>query len=354
MKNFFSLKTLRFENGKLYVIDQRLLPKKLVYVKLSTYNDVAEAIKKMVVRGAPAIGVAAAMGLALTAYKNRKKKREEILKELYKAKKKIESARPTAINLFWALNRVIRKAEESGEEIVEAVINEANRIAQEDFEVNRKLGEVGASLINTNDSILTHCKQLLWKSWQNAGALATVGYGTALGVVRAAIEKGKNVKIYATETRPKLQGARLTVFELMKDKIPVTLITDNMVGYVFQKKLVNKVIVGADRILVDGHVINKIGTLTIAVLAKHFNIPFYVAAPLSTFDLKSKLEEVKIEERSPEEVKKINNFYITVPKVKVLNPAFDVTPPELVTGIITEKAILKPPYHEAIPKLFKV
>lgn len=183
--------------------------------------------------------------------------------------------------------------------------------------------------------------------------MATVGYGTALGVIRAAIEKGKHVKVYATETRPKLQGARLTVFELMKDKIPVTLITDNMVGYVFQKKLVNKVIVGADRILSDGHVINKIGTLTIAVLAKYFNIPFYVAAPSSTLDLESKLEEVKIEERSANEVRKINNFYITVPKVKVLNPAFDVTPPELVTAIITEKAILKQPYSESIAKFFK-
>ncbi|MEM1588684.1 MAG: S-methyl-5-thioribose-1-phosphate isomerase [Candidatus Bathyarchaeia archaeon] len=173
-------------------------------------------------------------------------------------------------------------------------------------------------------------------------------------MIRAAIEEGKNVKVYATETRPKLQGARLTVFELMKDKIPVTLITDNMVGYILQKKLVNKVIVGADRILNDGHVINKIGTFTIAVLAKHFNIPFYVAAPLSTFDLKSKLNEIKIEERDPNEVKKINNTYITVPKVKVLNPAFDVTPPELVTAIITEKTILKPPYNETISRLFEV
>ena len=327
------------------MVDQSKLPFSLEFLVCENFMDVAKAIKDMKVRGAPAIGAAAAYGLALAAYKSKAVTVDELINDLKKACAILKSTRPTAINLFWALDRVMNRAlsvRGSVKEIVKAVIDEANRIAEEDIELNKRLGKIGAGLIDDGDVILTHC---------NAGALATVGYGTALGVIRAAVEEGKRVRVFATETRPKLQGARLTVFELVKDEIPVTLITDNMVGYCMYKGIIDKVIVGADRVLADGHVINKIGTYTIAVLAKNHGVSFYVAAPSSSFDLKSKVTEVIIEERDPNEVRQVMGVQITLDEVNVFNPAFDITPPEYVTAIITERGIITAPFKENIKRL---
>jgi len=327
------------------MVDQSKLPFSLEFLVCENFMDVAKAIKDMKVRGAPAIGAAAAYGLALAAYKSKAVTVDELINDLKKACAILKSTRPTAINLFWALDRVMNRAlsvRGSVKEIVKAVIDEANRIAEEDIELNKRLGKIGAGLIDDGDVILTHC---------NAGALATVGYGTALGVIRAAVEEGKRVRVFATETRPKLQGARLTVFELVKDEIPVTLITDNMVGYCMYKGIIDKVIVGADRVLADGHVINKIGTYTIAVLAKNHGVSFYVAAPSSSFDLKSKVTEVIIEERDPNEVRQVMGVQITLDEVNVFNPAFDITPPEYVTAIITERGIITAPFKENIRRL---
>ena len=318
------------------MIDQRLLPHKLRYLRLKTAKQVAKAIKDMAIRGAPAIGVAAAMGLALTAYHTRTKNREKLMEKLRQSYEILRSTRPTAVNLFWALDRVMKVAESAAdaEELRRRIVEEALRIAEEDVEINRRIGENGAKLIEDGDKILTHC---------NAGALATAGYGTALGVIRSAFAQGKKIMVYACETRPKLQGARLTVWELMRDGIPVKLITDNMAAFLMQRGEVDKVIVGADRILAKtGHVINKIGTLSHAIAAKYHNIPFLVAAPFSTIDFKSSLEEVVIEERDPREVLYVGETRIAPKGVEVWNPAFDITPPELVTYIITEKGVYKP------------
>ncbi len=318
------------------MIDQRLLPHKLRYLRLKTVKQVAKAIKDMAIRGAPAIGVAAAMGLALTAYHTRTKNREKLMEKLRQSYEILRSTRPTAVNLFWALDRVMKVAESAAdaEELRRRIVEEALRIAEEDVEINRRIGENGAKLIEDGDKILTHC---------NAGALATAGYGTALGVIRSAFAQGKKIMVYACETRPKLQGARLTVWELMRDGIPVKLITDNMAAFLMQRGEVDKVIVGADRILAKtGHVINKIGTLSHAIAAKYHNIPFLVAAPFSTIDFKSSLEEVVIEERDPREVLYVGETRIAPKGVEVWNPAFDITPPELVTYIITEKGVYKP------------
>jgi len=330
------IRTIYWKNGTVVLIDQRLLPRKLRYLKLKTARQVAKAIKDMAIRGAPAIGVAAAMGLALTAYHTRTKDREKLLERLRQSYEVLRSARPTAVNLFWALDRVMKVAESAAdaEELREKVIEEALRIAEEDVEVNRKIGENGAKLIEDGDRILTHC---------NAGALATAGYGTALGVIRSAFAQGKKILVYACETRPRLQGARLTVWELMRDGIPVKLVTDNMAAFLMQRGEIDKVIVGADRILAKtGHVINKIGTLSHAISAKYHNIPFLVAAPFSTIDFKNSLEEVVIEERDPREVLYVDGVRIAPKGVEVWNPAFDVTPPELVTYIITEKGVYRP------------
>ena len=331
-------------------LDTRQLPWEEIYRETRDYRRVAQAIKTMEIRGAPAIGVAAAYGLALAAYYSEAKSADELLDKLEEAYKVLASTRPTAYNLFWALNRVMSKAREAAKHkgvdgVVREVVEEAKKIHIEDVEANIKLGKIGAKLIEDGDTILTHC---------NAGALATAGYGTAEGVMRAAIEEGKRIKVIATETRPLLQGARLTVWELVKEGIEVRLITDNMVGYVMYKGLVDKVIVGADRITVDGYVANKIGTYTIAVLAYRHRIPFYVAAPTSTFDLSLEGDSIPIEEREADEVRTIlGKLLITVPDVPVYNPAFDITPPELVTAIITERGIVVPPYTQSIRKLFK-
>jgi methylthioribose-1-phosphate isomerase len=298
-------------------------------------QQIASAIKDMKIRGAPLIGATAAFALALTAYHSKAKTKGELLKEMEKSSRLLKHTRPTGVNLFWAVNRVLNKARDvdgSVKSVAKAVVEEAIKIADEDVEANRKIGEHGSALLNDGDVVLTHC---------NAGSLATVNYGTALGVIRVAWEKGKKVSVIATETRPKLQGARLTTYELQRDGIPVTLITDGMVGYVMQKQLVSKVIVGADRIVRDA-VINKIGTFGIAVLAHEHKIPFYVAAPTSTFDLKRSASEVPIEERNPEEVTHFGAQKIAPNGINVLNPAFDITPMRYVTAIICETGVFSP------------
>ena len=322
-------------------IDQTKLPSEVVFLEMKECRQVASAIRDMKIRGAPLIGVAAAYALALTAYYSKAKAKKELIKEIEESGSLLKKTRPTAVNLFWAVDRIMRKACETtgtAKTVAKAMVEEANKMADEDVETNRKIGEHGSALLNGGDVILTHC---------NAGALATVDYGTALGVVRAAWEQGKKVRVIATETRPKLQGARLTVYELKRDGVPVTLITDSMVGYVMYNGLVDKVIVGADRIVQDA-VINKIGTYANAVLAKEHGIPFYVAAPKSTFDLTHKSTDVIIEQRSPEEVTRINSRRIAPEGVKVLNPAFDVTPLKYVAGIICETGVL---FREDLCKL---
>lgn len=311
---------------------------------------VAKAIIEMEIRGAPAIGVAAALAVASYANKLKTKDLDTFYREVDSAINILWNTRPTAHNLFWALRRMRRKLHEAVEkgvsidEATEILEEEAMMIMDEDIRANIKLGEYGAELIPDNATILTHC---------NAGALATAAFGTAVGVIRVAWYKGKKIKVIATETRPVLQGARLTVWELVKEGIPATLITDNMAGYVIRKGLVDLVIVGADRITKEGYVVNKIGTYMIALAAKRKGIPFYVAAPMSTIDLESTVNDIVIEERNPDEVRRVLGKYITLPDVPALNYAFDITDPDLVTAIITEKGVVKPPYEENLPKILR-
>lgn len=314
-------------------------------------NDItriAKAIIEMEIRGAPAIGVAAALGVAAYAYKITR--RESFYDELFRAINILKKTRPTAYNLFWALNRMglliesLKKKNIDIDKALNKLEEEALKILNEDLEANIKIGEYGAEIVPDNATILTHC---------NAGALATTGYGTALSVIRVAWYKGKKIRVIATETRPVLQGARLTVWELWREGIPVTLITDNMAGYIIRKRKVDLVIVGADRITREGYVVNKIGTYMIALSAKHNNIPFYVAAPTNTIDISSQLSRIVIEERDPEEVKKILNTPITLEEIPALNYAFDITDPDLVTAIITEKGIIYPPYEENLIKIIE-
>ncbi|MDH5747462.1 MAG: S-methyl-5-thioribose-1-phosphate isomerase [Candidatus Bathyarchaeota archaeon] len=327
------MRTIEWRDGTVVTIDQTRLPRETVFLEMRNCREVAEAIKTMKIRGAPLLGAAAAFALALAAYHSKAEKKKELISELESAAEVLKGTRPTAVNLFWAIDRILDKTRGfSGNtrDLVALVVEEAQKIADEDATANRLMGRHGAELIHDGDVVLTHC---------NAGALATVDYGTALGVIRTAWEQKKNIKVVATETRPKLQGARLTVYELRRDGIPVTLITDNMVGYVMYKRWISKVIVGADRIVRDA-VINKVGTYTIAVLAKEHSIPFYVAAPKSTFDLAHASTDVTIEERRREEVTHIGSQRITPEGVNVLNPAFDVTPLEYVTAIICEDGVL--------------
>jgi len=331
----WTLRTIQWRDGVVVTIDQTKLPNKTVFLKIEKCSEVASAIKEMKMRGAPLIGVAAAYGLALTACHSKAEKREELMREIEESAEALRESRPTAVNLFWAIDRVLKRAKETSgnaKALAKAVVDEALRMADEDVEVNRKIGEHGAKLIEDRDIVLTHC---------NAGSLATVDHGTALGVIRAAWEQGKRISVIATETRPKLQGARLTTYELKRDGIPVTLITDSMVGYVMSKQLVSKVIVGADRIVRDA-VINKIGTYTVAVLAHEHNTPFYVAAPKSTFDLTHTLKDVIIEERSSEEVTHFGRQRTAPSGTDVLNPAFDITPIRYVSAVICETGILSP------------
>ena len=341
-----TLRTIEWKNNEVTMIDQTKLPNELVYVKFTDYNDVAEAIRTLVVRGAPAIGVSGAFGMALAGLQSKAETKEELLSDLEKAQKILFMTRPTAVNLVWGLEQIMKVAKEndSVDEIKESIIDKAKQMADDDIKINREMGKHGSQLFENNDSVMTHC---------NAGALATVGYGTALGVIRATKESGKNIKVIATETRPVQQGSRLTAFELKHDGIDVTIIPDTAVGYTMANNLVNRVVVGADRILRTGHVYNKIGTYQVATMAKQHNIPFYVAAPLSTFDLKSNTEDVIIEQRNASEVTGIGDKKTAPDDISVINPAFDLTTPDLISGIITEKGVIKPPYEESISKLFE-
>lgn len=342
-------KTVEWKKSGVVMIDQRLLPGKEVYRTYKDYKGVARAIKDMVVRGAPAIGVSAAMGVALGAIKIKAKEINAFRKEFDRVAKLMASTRPTAVNLFWAIERMKRVVEDNRkrgvEEIKRRLVNEARSIHAEDIRINRLMGKHGANLLKSGHTVLTHC---------NAGALATAGYGTALGVIRGAVERGKKIKVFADETRPFLQGARLTAWELKKDNIDVTLITDSMAGYIMKKGLIDAVIVGADRIAANGDVANKIGTYTVALLAREHKIPFYVAAPISTIDLNIKHgDSIPIEERNGAEVTHLKGRRIAPIGVKVRNPAFDVTPNKFVTAIITEKGVVRRPYKTGLKRLFR-
>lgn len=339
------LTTIFWENDSVKLIDQTKLPESLEIITCTTYLEVADAIKRLAIRGAPAIGVAAAMGLALCAVKSSSTTKSKFLDDLNSAYQILLQTRPTAINLKWGLDMIIGEARkyDTVEEIKQNTVHCAIRMSQEDISINKKLGRFGSDLINDGDVVMTHC---------NAGALATVSYGTALGVIRSVKESGKKISVIATETRPVMQGSRLTAFELVHDNIDVSLIPDTAVGYLMANRMIDKVIVGADRILRTGHVYNKIGTYQVALLSKTHGIPFYVAAPLSTFDRKSDISDIVIEERSVEEVIKIGDKRIAPIGVRIFNPAFDLTPPELIAGIITEKGVITAPYEQNITNLF--
>ena len=340
-----TLKTVEWKDNSVIMINQTKLPNSLEYVTYTDYNQVANAIRTLVVRGAPAIGVSGAFGLALAALQSNAKEKDQLIQDLKTAKKILFETRPTAVNLSWGLDKIMKIAEQckTVSEIRDNVISKAKEMAEDDVNINKRLGKNGVELFQNNDTIMTHC---------NAGALATVGYGTALGVIRATNESGKNIKVIATETRPIQQGSRLTAFELKHDGIDVSLIPDTAVGYTMANGLVNGVVVGADRILRTGHVFNKIGTYQVATMAKQHNIPFYVAAPLSTFDLKSNPENVVIEQRKASEVTGIGDTKTAPDGIDVINPAFDMTPPELISGIITENGIVKSPFEKSIRQLF--
>jgi len=341
-----TLKTIEWRDNSVIMIDQTKLPNSLEFVTYIDYKQVADAIRTLVVRGAPAIGVSGAFGLALAALQSNAKEKDQLIKDLEVAKKILFETRPTAVNLAWGLEKImsVAKIGETIDQIRTSVIETAKQMAEDDIQINMSIGKNGSDLFDDNDTIMTHC---------NAGALATVGYGTALGVIRATKESGKNIKVIATETRPVQQGSRLTAFELKHDNIDVSLIPDTAVGYTMANGLVNGVVVGADRILRIGHVFNKIGTYQVATMAKQHNIPFYVAAPLSTFDLESNPEDITIEQRKASEVTGIGDKKTAPDGIDVINPAFDITPPELISGIITENGIAKPPFEQSIKALFQ-
>jgi methylthioribose-1-phosphate isomerase len=341
-----TLKTIEWKDNSVIMIDQTKLPNILEYVTYTDYNQVADAIRTLVIRGAPAIGVSGAFGLALAALQSDATEKEGLINYLENAKKILFETRPTAVNLAWGLDKIMEVANKTTtvDEIRTNVVEHAKKMAEDDIQINMSMGKNGSELFDNNDTIMTHC---------NAGALATVGYGTALGVIRATKDSGKNVKVIATETRPVQQGSRLTAFELKHDGINVSLIPDTAVGYTMANGLVNKVVVGADRILRTGHVYNKIGTYQVATMAKQHDIPFYVAAPLSTFDMKSNPEDVIIEQRKASEVTGIGDKKTAPDGIDVINPAFDMTPPELISGIITENGVVKPPFEQSIKELFE-
>ena len=341
-----SLRTVEWKDNKLVMIDQTKLPNKLEFVEYDDFNKVADAIRTLVVRGAPAIGVSGAFGLALAALQSNATTKDELISYLEKAKQILFETRPTAVNLAWGLDKImnVAKSGDSIEKVRESVISTAKKMADEDIQINKTMGKNGSVLFDDNDTVMTHC---------NAGALATVAYGTALGVIRATREDGKNIKVIATETRPVQQGSRLTAFELKHDGFDVSLIPDTAVGYSMANGLVDKVIVGADRIVKTGHLFNKIGTYQVATMAKQHGIPFYVAAPLSTFDMKNDAKDIIIEMRKGSEVTGIGDKKTAPDGIGVINPAFDMTPPELISGIITEKGVATPPFEESIKKLFE-
>jgi methylthioribose-1-phosphate isomerase len=341
------IRTIEWTDDGVVMLDQRALPGEEIYHTYKDYREVAEAIRSMVIRGAPAIGVAAAMGIALGVLRSDAKGCADLDPEFEAICNTIAATRPTAVNLFWAVERmkcVFRKVRAAGVDAIRrAMLEECKAMHAEDVRANRSMGRFGQELVPDGARILTHC---------NAGALATAGYGTALGVVRAAVEAGKKVSVYADETRPFLQGARLTAWELSKDNIPVTVITDNMAGHLMRKEKIDCVIVGADRIAANGDVANKIGTYSVAVLAKENGIPFYVAAPVSTFDLTiPDGDHIPIEERDGSEVATIQGVKITPAGVRVENPAFDVTPNRYVSAIITDRGLARPPFADSLRAL---
>jgi methylthioribose-1-phosphate isomerase len=341
------IQTLEWTEKGVRFIDQRKLPLEETYVTATTYEQVAQVIRDMVVRGAPAIGVAAAMGIALGVKNSKAETIADLKGDLDQICKVISETRPTAVNLFWAIRRMQQKFETLRirpiAQIKQALIEESQRMHAEDIAANQAMGRHGATLMPASGGVLTHC---------NAGALATAGYGTALGVIRAAVEQGKKIHVYADETRPFLQGSRLTAWELMKDKIPTTVISDNMAGAMMKQGKIGAIVVGADRIAANGDVANKIGTYTVAVLAKEHGIPFYVAAPISTVDLATADGSgIPIEQRNAKEVTHIAGKQMVPDGVEVENPAFDVTPAKYVAAIITERGIARAPYEESLRKL---
>jgi methylthioribose-1-phosphate isomerase len=342
---FKMLPSIEWAKDRVVMIDQRKLPEEEIYLQCLEFNEVAEAIEKMAIRGAPAIGVAAALGVALGLLKLETEKNLD--QEFERILQRFEKTRPTALNLFWTLARMKetfrRYRSLSFSELQKRIIEEALHIEREDVEANRRIGSWGKQLLKDGQRALTHC---------NTGSLATAGFGTALGVIRAAVQEGKKVHVYIDETRPLLQGARLTCWELEREKIPVTLITDNAAGYLMQKGTVSLVLTGADRIARNGDTANKIGTYSLAVLAKENGLPFYVAAPSSTIDFSlAEGAGIPIEERSPEEVREIRGRLITCPGVNALNPVFDLTPARYISAIITEKGIARPPFEESLEEL---
>jgi methylthioribose-1-phosphate isomerase len=341
------IETLEWTDSGVRFIDQTKLPTDETYVTCTTYGQVADVIRNMVVRGAPAIGVAAAMGVALGVKDSKAESVGELKQDFDQICEVIGQTRPTAVNLFWAIRRMRDKFEQlrmrSLQQIKQALIDEALRMHAEDIAANRAMGGFGATLMPESGGVLTHC---------NAGALATCGYGTALGVIRAAVEQGKKIHVFADETRPFLQGSRLTAWELMKDGIPTTVISDNMAGAMMKQGKISAIVVGADRIAANGDVANKIGTYTLAILANAHGIPFYVAAPFSTIDLDTPDgSKIPIEQRSPREVTHIAGKQMTPDGVEIENPAFDVTPAKYVTAIVTERGIVRAPYAEALRQL---
>lgn len=349
------VETIRYEDGKLILIDQRVLPNKVEYVILDNVEDIAKAITDMVVRGAPAIGVTAAFGIAITANRYDNSFFDSFKNAIKSAFEVLAKSRPTAVNLFWALAKMQKEydylLEQSGKTnitqkiIAEKLLNLAQQIYHDDININLSIGENGAKLLGQNVTVLTHC---------NAGALATAGHGTALGVIRSAVAMGKKISVFADETRPFLQGARLTAWEMVQENIPCTLITDNMAGHLMAKGEIDAVIVGTDRVAANGDVCNKIGTYMLAVLANYHKIPFYVACPLSTIDINTKTgADIPIEERNPDEVRGFGGQIWAPEGVNIRNPAFDVTPANLVSAIITEKGVINNPDFAGIKTLLE-
>lgn len=351
MSEFTSkIRTIQWIDTYSRMVDQTKFPDKFEYVDIKSGEEMFSAIRTMIVRGAPAIGIAGAHGIVLFAQEgvNNFDTREEFAEWLIQKAEYMKTSRPTAVNLMWACQKqidIIKSSTADKKGLIEELKQNAIKLENEDIEINKKIGDYGAEVVPAGATILTHC---------NAGALATVGYGTALGVVRSAFAKDNTVQVFADETRPRQQGARITTLELTMDGIPVTLITDGMCSYFMKKGMIDMVCVGADRIAANGDTANKIGTYTVAIAAKYHNIPFYVAAPLSTIDTSIKSgEDIVIEERSHEEVTVINGKPVCAEGVNVINPGFDVTPHELITGIITEKGILRPDYKNSIKEVFQ-
>ncbi len=344
------IRTIEWIDTYSKMVDQTKFPDSFEYINITTGQDMFDAIKTMIVRGAPAIGIAGAHGVVLFAQEleNLNLSREDFVNRLLEKADYIASARPTAVNLMWAVEQqkeIIKNSKSDIKTLIKELADNGKKLELEDISINKKIGDYGSEIVPKGATILTHC---------NAGALATVGYGTALGVVRSAYAKDNTIQVFADETRPRQQGARITTLELTMDGIPVTLITDGMCSYFMKKGMIDMVCVGADRIAANGDAANKIGTYTVAIAAKYHNIPFYVAAPLSTIDTSIKSgDEIVIEERSHDEVTHINGKPICAQGVNIINPGFDVTPHELITGIITEKGILRPDYNNSIAGVFK-